>query len=238
MSARRKRRTGTLMRRVAIAVAAFVSASALPVGLLRWVDPPTTAFMIQHRLAGRLEAGRTPEVRYEWADWSSIPPAVKLAVIAAEDQRFPHHRGFDAVEIRRALQQHREGGRLRGASTITQQTAKNLFLWSGRDPLRKALEAWFTLLIEALWSKQRILEIYLNIAQLGPDTFGVGAASWRYFDRPVVALDAEDAALMAAVLPNPSLYRLEAPSTAVLRRAAWIRAQMKRLGGVPDLDRL
>ncbi|MCG6897746.1 MAG: monofunctional biosynthetic peptidoglycan transglycosylase [Thiocapsa sp.] len=238
MAAKRKRRTGTLMHRVAIAMAVCMSASALLVGLFRWVDPPTSAFMIEHWVAGRLASGRAPEVHHEWTDWSSIPPAVKLAVIAAEDQRFPRHRGFDAVEIRRALQQHLEGGRLRGASTITQQTAKNLFLWSGRDPLRKGLEAWFTLLIEGLWSKERILEVYLNIAQLGPDTFGVGAASWRYFDRPVVALDAQDAALIAAVLPNPNVYRLDAPSTSVRRREAWIRGQMSRLGGIAYLNAL
>lgn len=130
------------------------------------------------------------------------------------------------------------GSGLRGASTISQQTAKNLFLWSGRDPIRKALEVWYTLLIETLWPKERILEVYLNIAQLSPDTFGVGAASWRYFDRPVMALSSSDAALIAAVLPNPNIYRLETPSATVQRRATWIRRQMAQLGGVSYLNKL
>jgi monofunctional biosynthetic peptidoglycan transglycosylase len=151
-------------------------------------------------------------------------------MVAAEDQRFPEHGGFDLVEIRQAWDRFRAGGRLRGASTISQQVAKNLFLWSGKSLVRKGLEAWFTLLIELTWPKRRILEVYLNIAQLGPHTYGVGAASWRYFHRPPVALTERDAALMAAVLPNPERFRLDAPSGYVQKRAAWVRTQMRRLG--------
>lgn len=223
---------------IAIGIGGWLILSLLVIILLRWIDPPASAFMIQRWVAAHFEPGDPPYVYHEWADWASIPEVVKLAVIAAEDQRFPNHGGFDLIELEQAWQRHRAGGRLRGASTISQQTAKNLFLWPGRDPLRKGLEAGLTLLIEGLWSKQRILEIYLNIAQLSPDTFGVGAASRRYLDRPVSALQAKEAALIAAVLPNPNLYRLDSPSRTVRRRADWIKTQMTQLGGVAYLRRL
>jgi monofunctional biosynthetic peptidoglycan transglycosylase len=175
---------------------------------------------------------------HEWVDAGAIPPEVGLAVIAAEDQRFPAHFGFDLVELGNALETWRQGGRLRGASTLSQQVAKNLFLWPGSDWLRKALEAPLTLLIEALWPKQRILEVYLNLAQFGPDTYGVGAASWRFFDRPVATLNRSQAALLAAVLPNPIHYQVQSPSARVRRKAAWIEQQMRNLGGPAYLDRL
>ncbi|WP_373510223.1 monofunctional biosynthetic peptidoglycan transglycosylase [Thiocapsa sp.] len=238
MATRRKRRRKSLLRWIGIALAGFVVLTVLPVLLLRWVDPPTSAFMIQRWVTGYFEPGGPTAIQYEWVDWESIPATVKLAVIASEDQRFPDHRGFDTIEIERAWQHHRNGGRLRGASTISQQTAKNLFLWSGRDPVRKGLEVWLTLVIELLWSKQRILEVYLNIAQLGPTTFGVGAASWRYFHRPAAGLGTTQAALIAAVLPNPTIYRLDGPSAFVTGRAAQIRRQMTRLGGVAYLHHL
>jgi monofunctional glycosyltransferase len=233
-----RRRLRGLLKLLGIAVAAWLVLTVMVVLALRWVDPPTSAFMLQRWVAGHFESGRPPYVYHEWVDWDSIPRGVALAAIAAEDQRFPRHGGFDLLEIERAWKRYQAGGRLRGASTISQQTAKNLFLWPGRDPLRKGLEAGLTLLIEALWPKQRILEVYLNIAQFSPDTFGVGAAAWRYFDRPVVALDTRQAALLAAVLPNPEHYRLEAPSAKVRGRADWIRRQMRNLGGSAYLERL
>jgi monofunctional glycosyltransferase len=217
----------------------FIVASVLLVVLFRWVNPPLSAVMMTHWVSAAFESGtKSPYIHHQWVDWELIPPQVALAVIAGEDQRFPEHDGFDVVEMRKAWEKFQDGGRLRGASTISQQTAKNLFLWSGRDYVRKGLEAWFTVLIEALWPKQRIMEVYLNIAQLGPDTYGVGAASWRYLNRPVFALRNEDAALLAAVLPNPNIYRLEDPSARVHRRASWIRRQMQRLGGTDYLHRL
>ena len=127
---------------------------------------------------------------------------------------------------------------MRGASTISQQTAKNLFLWSGRDYLRKGLEVWFTVLIETFWSKQRILEVYLNIAQFGPEIYGVGAASAHALGRPLASLGPQEAARLAAVLPNPNRYRLDAPSAAVQRRVTWIRHQMERLGGTRYLEQI
>ena len=238
MAARKKRSRKLLLRRIGLGLAGLMALSVVLVLILRWVDPPTSAFMSQRWITAHSEPGDPPYIFHEWVDWAVIPGAVKLAVIAAEDQRFPGHGGFDTIEIERAWQRFRAGERLRGASTISQQTAKNLFLWSGRDPIRKGLEVWFTLLIETLWPKERILEVYLNIAQLSPNTFGVGAASWRYFDRPVMALGASDAALIAAVLPNPNIYRLETPSATVKRRASWIRRQMAQLGGVSYLDKL
>lgn len=210
--------------------------SVVVVGLLRWVNPPLSAIMAQHWISAQFHAA--PPLHYQWVDWKLIPASVALAVIAAEDQRFPTHNGFDLIEIRNAMTAFQEGERLRGASTISQQTAKNLFLWTGRDYLRKGLEAWLTVLIEMLWSKQRILEIYLNIAQFSPDTYGVAATSWRYFKRPIFTLDAPQAALLAAVLPNPSHYRLTSPSTAVRQRASRIKRQMRQLGGTNYLNQL
>lgn len=201
------------------------------VAVLRVIDPPTSAFIVRQALLARVDPARNAPVQGGWTPIEAIAPALVLAVVAAEDQRFPRHHGFDLTEMRRAWTRGQQGARLRGASTITQQTAKNLFLWPGRDWLRKGLEAWFTVLIETLWPKARILEIYLNIAQFGPEHYGVGAASWYYFDRPPGDLTRAQAARLAAALPNPLLYRVDAPSTRMLRRANRIEVQMRALGG-------
>lgn len=179
-----------------------------------------------------------PHYQHRWIPWAEIPDSVRLAVIAAEDQRFPIHHGFDPVEIRKAWGHYRSGGRLRGASTISQQTAKNLFLWPERSWLRKGLEAWFTAWMELLWPKERILEVYLNIAQFSPSTYGVGAASDRYFRRPVSELEPQQASLLAGVLPAPGAYRLDRPSPRLRQRAEWIAEQMRRLGGSRYLGQL
>jgi monofunctional biosynthetic peptidoglycan transglycosylase len=157
--------------------------------------------------------------------WERISPHAAVAVLASEDQRFPQHAGFDLESIADAVEERSRGGRLRGASTISQQVAKNLFLWPGRSWLRKGLEAWLTVWIEALWPKPRILEVYLNVAQFGPCTFGVGAASRRFFGKEPAHLTLAEASLLAAVLPNPVRRRVEAPSPGVRRRAAWIARQ-------------
>jgi monofunctional biosynthetic peptidoglycan transglycosylase len=208
----------------------ILTVSAFLVIALRWLDPPFSSFMAQDWIGGLVERRDRPWVRHDWVPWESISPSVPLAVVAAEDQRFPTHGGFDLVEMENAWRDYRKSGRVRGASTLTQQVAKNLFLWRNKDLLRKGLEAWFTLLIELTWPKQRILEVYLNVAQFGPHTYGVGAASWRYFDRPAGALKDREAALLAAVLPNPIRFRLAAPSAYVKNRAARIRGQMRQLG--------
>lgn len=238
MSRRRTRRRralrrtsgrGRWRRRIAGLALALVALSAGPVLCFRVVDPPTSAYIVQRRAAALLE-GRWLRIERRWVDLAEIAPAVRLAVVAAEDQKFPSHRGFDLEAIQVALEDGREGRRLRGASTLSQQVAKNLFLWHGRSWLRKGLEAWFTVWIELLWPKPRILEVYLNLAQLGPDVFGVEAASRRYFGKPAAQLERGEAALLAAVLPNPSRYRADAPSPWVRERAQRILVQMDRLG--------
>jgi len=173
---------------------------------------------------------------YFWRPLESMSPNLALAVVAAEDQKFPTHFGFDFEAIEDALVDYAEGQRLRGASTLTQQVARNLVLWQGRSLLRKGLEVWFTGLLELLWPKRRILEVYLNIAELGPKTFGAEAASRRFFKHGAQALQPEQAALLAAVLPNPIKMRVDRPSAYVKQRQAWILRQMRQLGGLTYLD--
>jgi monofunctional glycosyltransferase len=216
----------------------FVAVSVVLICTLRWVDPPASAFMVEHAIKSWYLGREPPHYYNDWVPWEQIPAAVPLAVIAAEDQRFPLHHGFDPVEIRKALTSWRGGGHLRGASTISQQTAKNLFLWPGRSWVRKGLEAWLAALIELLWPKQRILEVYLNIVQFSPSTYGIGAASLRYFHRPASELTLHEAALLAGVLPSPGAYRLERPSGRLRRRSAWIVDQTGRLGGERYLEGL
>lgn len=220
-----------------VAARAFVVISILLILMLRWVPVPTSSFMLQSRWQA-LWAGEGTTVYYDWIPKESISPNMALAVIAAEDQRFPDHYGFDFVEIQDALDDRDEGKPLRGASTISQQVAKNLFLWSGRSFIRKGLEVWFTVLLELLWSKERILEVYLNVAEFGDDTFGVEAASRRFFNKSAARLTANEAARLAAVLPNPVRYRVDRPSLYVFKRQRWIRQQMQQLGGVSYLDKL
>lgn len=175
---------------------------------------------------------------YKWVPYRNISPDMALAAIAAEDQRFPEHHGFDFKELEQAIEDYQQGGELRGASTISQQVAKNLYLWSGRDLPRKVLEAWFTLLIEWLWTKQRILEVYLNIAQFGDRVFGVEAASRQFFDISAADLTAIEASLLAAVLPAPEFYELNPPSFEVMQHQSWILRQMDQLGGLNYLQAL
>ncbi len=228
---RRARSVGYWLARIlAVAAIAAIVISVLPVVSLRWIDPPTSSFMLQRKLGGLLDGETAARVEYRWVPWRRVSAAVPLAVVAAEDQRFPEHRGFDVVEIQNALAERQTTGRLRGASTISQQVAKNLFLWAGRTWVRKGLEVYLTVLIELSWSKRRILEVYLNIAQFGENTFGVGAASERFFHKPPSALTLKEAALLAAVLPNPVRMRVDKPSPYVRERAAFIQQQARRLG--------
>jgi monofunctional biosynthetic peptidoglycan transglycosylase len=180
------------------------------------VDPPGGVYMAR-------EALRLGGVERDWRDLDQMAPALARAVVAAEDARFCDHRGFDLREIRRAIEERRRG-RVRGASTISQQVAKNVFLWHGRSWTRKGLEAGFTLLIEAFWPKRRILEVYLNTAEFAPGVFGAQAAARHHFGRGADALGAGQAARLAAVLPNPKARSASAPSAAVARRAQAIRA--------------
>jgi monofunctional biosynthetic peptidoglycan transglycosylase len=206
-------------------LAALLAVSLLPVIVLRWLPPPTSAVMVQRTLT------EDREQDYRWVPLRDIAPAMAVAVVAAEDQKFPVHWGFDLDSIREAASHNARGGRLRGASTLTQQVARNLFLWQGRSYLRKGLEAWMSLLLELFWPKARILEVYLNIAELGDRTFGVQAAAGRFFGKPASALSREEAALLAAVLPSPRRFRAGNPSAYVLERRDWILQQMAQLGG-------
>ncbi len=211
------RRAGRWLLRAAVGL---VVATIAVVASLRWVDPPVTAFMLQ-------QSG--PERRYVWTDRPGISDSAALAVVAAEDQRFLSHHGVDLVAIDKALDDAEAGGRMRGASTLTQQLAKNLFLWPGRSFVRKGAEAALSVTLDALLPKERILELYLNIVEFGPGLYGVEAASWRYFGKPARHLNDADAALLAAVLPNPRRLHAAAPSAYVRERQRWILGQMQRL---------
>ena len=214
------------LRRLIVLLALLsIGVSIIPVLLLRWLDPPFSSVMLQ-----RLATEGQPQ-RQQWVDIEQAGPYMALAVVAAEDQRFPQHRGFDTEEIIAAIERRLDGGRLRGASTISQQVARNLFLWQGRSFLRKGFEVWFTGLVEAFWPKRRILEMYLNFAEMGERIFGIAVASERYFGVRPDRLSRQQAALIAAVLPNPIVYRVDAPSAHVLRRRDWILQQMQNLGG-------
>jgi len=216
---------------VLLAVAAWATVTMAAVVLLRWVNPPTTAFMIRDRASALFSGDDGYEFRHEWRDWGQISKQAALAVVAAEDQRFARHLGFDFKQIDKALEDRERGRRVRGASTISQQVAKNLFLWPGQSWFRKGLEAGLTVLIELAWSKQRILEVYLNVAEFGRGTWGVQAASQRFFRKDAARLNRSEAALLAAVLPAPKRYRADQPGPYVRKRQAWIERQMVALGG-------
>ena len=205
--------------------------SVLVVVILRFVPPLTSAFMIERRLEALIEGQQDFTLRYRWTPLAQVSTNLPIALVAAEDQKFPNHHGFDVDAIQSALADAEDGARLRGASTISQQVAKNLFLWNGRSFVRKGLEAYFTALIELLWPKQRIIEVYLNIAEFGDGIYGVHAASERYFHSSPAQLNPHQCALLAAVLPNPRKLHVERPSAYVQRRANWIERQVRQLGG-------
>jgi len=200
------------------------------------VNPPTTAFMQEKQLEAESRGLRSVRIHYQWTDYADISPYMRIAVVTAEDQNFPYHHGFDWSAMDAAFEHNEKSHRVHGASTISQQTAKNLWLWPGRSYLRKAVEAWFTVLIESEWTKQRILETYLNVAQLDDYTFGVGAAARDAFGVPASQLSAEQAALLAAALPEPDRVDVTEPSAYMQKRQAWILDQMAGLGGPDYLD--
>lgn len=202
------------------------------IALFSFVPVPFSAVMIERQLGSWLRGDFSYVAHSAWVSMDEISPWMGLAVIAAEDQKFPDHWGFDVGAIEKALAHNeRNESRIRGASTLSQQTAKNLFLWDGRSWMRKGFEAGLTLGIETVWSKKRILTVYLNIAEFGEGVFGVEAAAQRYFHKPASRLSASEAALLAAVLPNPIRFKASAPSGYVRSRQAWILRQMRQLGG-------
>lgn len=200
--------------------------------ILRYINPPIWMWKVQRYLTP--PENYPAEVRHAWVPRDEISPAMQLAVIAAEDQHFPSHWGFDFDSILQAVESRLQGKTLRGASTLTQQTAKNLFLWPGRSFLRKGVEAYFTGGIELMWSKGRILEIYLNIVEFGPGIYGVEAASQYYFNKQAKRLTDTEAARLAAVLPNPYRFEVKKPSVYIHNRVSWIKKQMWQLGGTID----
>ena len=205
---------------------------------LRWINPPYSAFMAQSQIAAWADRDASYVFRHSWMDLNRISPNLALAVVAAEDQKFPEHWGFDVEAIEKAYALNQHSHRVRGASTISQQVAKNLFLWSGRSYFRKGLEAWFTVLIERCWPKRRILEIYLNIAEFGPGIYGAEAAAQRFFHKSAARLTRSDAAVLAAVLPNPQRFSAALPSRYVQQRREWILGQMQALGGPEMLQEI
>lgn len=213
---------------IAMMIAVILIFSVVPV--------PFSAVMAERQVGAFVSGNTAYRARSHWVSMSEISPWMPLAVIAGEDQKFPEHWGFDFAAVQSVLDS-RQRGEMRGASTLSQQTAKNMFLWDGRSWLRKGLEAGLTVGLETLWGKKRILTVYLNIAEFGPGIFGVEMASETYFHKHASQLTAQEAALLAAVLPNPIIYHASAPSAYVRGRQQWISRQMEQLGGTGFLEK-
>jgi monofunctional biosynthetic peptidoglycan transglycosylase len=214
----------------------FVLVTAGQVLLLRWIPPLGSAFMLDRQIEAWMARDTAFRLDYRWRSRDRISRHLPIALVAAEDQTFPDHHGFDFKAIDRALEHNKRGKRVRGASTISQQVAKNLFLWPGRSWVRKGLEAWYTVLIETLWPKSRILEVYANVAEFGDGVYGAEAAARRFFGKPASALGPSESARLAAVLPSPRRYSAARPGPYVQRRTRWIERQVRRLGGASYLD--
>lgn len=230
-----KIRIKRLLLRMALALVIFWGGGII---LFSFLPVPFSAVMVERQAKAWLTGDFGYVAHSDWVSMDEISPWVALAVIASEDQRFPEHWGLDFGAIEKALSHNeRHENRIRGASTISQQTMKNLLLWDGKSWLRKGLEAGLTLTMEAVWTKRRILTVYLNIAEFGDGVFGVEEAAQRYFHKPASKLTMSEAALLAAVLPNPHRFRADAPSGYVRSRQAWILRQMRQLGGEAFLER-
>ena len=206
----------------------FIVISVVWVFILRFLPVWITPFMISRKIEA-FRADEETKIYSDWEPYENISKEAALAVVASEDQNFPNHWGFDFDEIYDAMTEKRK--RVRGASTISQQVAKNVFLWHGRSFIRKGLEAYFTILIEIIWDKERILEVYLNVAEMGKMTFGVEAASLRFYKKSAKSLTRSEAARIAAVLPNPLRFSIKNPSAYVMKRSSQISRQMRYLGG-------
>lgn len=204
----------------------FIGLTVLWVLFYKYVPVPYTPLMAIRSIEG----DETYKTRHDWVPIEEISPYLQLAVICAEDQTFLSHSGFDKEAIKKAMESNEKGKKLRGGSTISQQTAKNAFLWPGRTWFRKGLEAYFTLLIESLWSKERILEVYLNSIEMGPGVFGAEAASHYWFKKSAKNINSQNAAAIAAILPSPQRYSANPPGTYVNRQSQWILKQMRYYG--------
>jgi monofunctional biosynthetic peptidoglycan transglycosylase len=221
-----------LQRKVKMIFLLFFIAQLVYIVLLKWVDPPITLTQLNSWASGS-------GLKRDYVDWKNISPYAALAVIASEDQLFPDHNGFDLKSIKKAMAHNKKKpGRIRGASTISQQVAKNVFLWQGRGWVRKGLEVYFTFMIELIWGKKRIIELYLNVAEMGKGVFGVEAASNKYFNKPASKLTRVEAAMIAACLPNPKKYTVKPVSRYVTRRYPWVLQQMNYLKDDADIKQL
>ena len=239
-------RSHALLRRVAWFLLKWTGIAVLLsivwVWLYIFINPPTTPLIIKRKLAALNDPSITNKTIYQqWQPYEKLSPQLILAVIATEDQNFPFHNGFDFKAINQAIEHNKTQStkkkpRIKGASTISQQTAKNVFLWESRSWLRKGLETYFTTLIETFWTKQRIIEVYLNIAETGNQIFGAEAAAKIYFQKNAQQLNAEQAALIAACLPNPRLYSPIKPNKYISERKKWTIKQMNRMGGIAFLS--
>jgi monofunctional biosynthetic peptidoglycan transglycosylase len=218
----------TTVRRIRSVFLFLVAAQFIYIILLKWIDPPITITQLSSLITG-------DGLTRDYINAAAISPNAALAVIAEEDQLFPDHNGFDVKSIKNALDAGQKKKRLRGASTISQQVAKNVFLWQGRSWLRKGIEVYFTFMIELVWGKKRILEVYLNVAEMGKGIYGIEAASRYYFKKPAKSLTRYEAARIAACLPNPKKYVANPASPYIVSRQAWILGQMRNLEGDDDI---
>jgi monofunctional glycosyltransferase len=208
--------------------------SIMLVVVYRFAPVPVTILQLS-RCVEQFNEDRPIRLRKDWQPLERISPHLQLAVVCAEDQKFPQHKGFDIEAIEKALERNKKGKKLRGASTISQQTAKNVFLWEGRTWLRKGLEVYFTALIELIWGKERILEVYLNVIEMGDGIYGAEAASQAYFKKEAAKLTRAEAALLASVLPSPRKYSATTPGAYMRKRQAWVMGQMAQWGGKLEL---
>lgn len=199
--------------------------------LLKWVNPPITLTQLGSVFRGE-------GLKRDYVDMKNISPYAKLAVISSEDQLFPDHDGFDFKSIEKAMKHNQKSKSLHGASTISQQVAKNVFLWQGRSYLRKGLEVYFTFMIELIWGKKRILELYLNISEMGKGVYGIEAAAHYYFSKPAKTLSRQESAMIAACLPNPKVFTIKPLSKHIATRYPWILTQMNHLQDDPDIQKL
>ena len=196
--------------------------------LLKWINPPITLTQLSSWITGH-------GLKRDYVSRSEISPNARLAVIASEDQLFPDHNGFDFKSIEKAMKHNQKSKSLHGASTISQQVAKNVFLWQGRSWIRKGLETYFTFMIELIWGKKRILQVYINVIEMGEGIYGIEAAAQKYFNKPALNLSRQEAAMIAASLPNPVRYKVKPASSYVLYRSGWIMRQMNNLDDDPDI---
>ncbi|MCW3076614.1 MAG: Biosynthetic peptidoglycan transglycosylase [Bacteroidetes bacterium] len=214
----------------------FIIVSIVSVILFRWLPVPITPLMIIRCIEQKAD-GKNMTLKHDWVSLEEISPKLQLAVVCSEDQNYLKHFGFDWGAIEKAMKANEKGSKIRGGSTISQQTAKNVFLWPGRSYIRKAFEVYFTLLIEICWSKERIMEVYLNSIEMGNGVYGAESAAQYWFKKPAVKLNKSESAAIASILPNPVKYVANPPSAYISKRKAWIMQQMSFWGNQLDYDK-